>query len=238
MAQLLEWHRREEKAAWWEYFRLLDLPLEDYADERSALAGLAFHETVGGTAAQARPSLRVPAAGARRAPRRRGLRTRHGQIARQDRRHSTSPLTRSTSSTRAASRTCGPSASSSGAWCRRGRSLPSCSRSAAGSRPTASTRRVRIARRATCCCSRPPRLVLGSRGLAAERGAPSGDARHRARRRAQRARAAARRGRGAALDRRRPRGTRRHSARVRARPRRAADSRPARHRQDLHGLRT
>ena len=49
MAQLLEWHRREEKAAWWEYFRLLDLPLEDYADERSALAGLAFHETVGGT---------------------------------------------------------------------------------------------------------------------------------------------------------------------------------------------
>ncbi len=49
MAQLLEWHRREEKAAWWEYFRLLDLPLEDYADERSALAGLEFRETVGGT---------------------------------------------------------------------------------------------------------------------------------------------------------------------------------------------
>jgi len=49
MAQLLEWHRREEKAAWWEYFRLLDLPLEDYEDERSALAGLAFRETVGGT---------------------------------------------------------------------------------------------------------------------------------------------------------------------------------------------
>ena len=49
MAQLLEWHRREEKAAWWEYFRLLDLPLEDYEDERSALAGLEFRETVGGT---------------------------------------------------------------------------------------------------------------------------------------------------------------------------------------------
>ena len=49
MAQLLEWHRREEKAAWWEYFRLLDLPLEDYADERSALAGLEFQATVGGT---------------------------------------------------------------------------------------------------------------------------------------------------------------------------------------------
>jgi len=49
MAQLLEWHRREEKAAWWEYFRLLDLPLEDYEDERSALAGLEFVETVGGS---------------------------------------------------------------------------------------------------------------------------------------------------------------------------------------------
>jgi uncharacterized protein len=49
MAQLLEWHRREEKAAWWEYFRLLAVPLEDYEDERSALAGLSFRETVGGT---------------------------------------------------------------------------------------------------------------------------------------------------------------------------------------------
>ena len=50
MAQLLEWHRREEKAAWWEYFRLLDLPLEDYEDERSALAGLELKGTVGGAA--------------------------------------------------------------------------------------------------------------------------------------------------------------------------------------------
>ena len=49
MAHLLEWHRREEKAAWWEYFRLLELPLDDYEDERSALAGLDFQETVGGT---------------------------------------------------------------------------------------------------------------------------------------------------------------------------------------------
>jgi uncharacterized protein len=50
MAQLLEWHRREDKAAWWEYFRLRDLPLEDYEDERSALAGLELVATVGGTA--------------------------------------------------------------------------------------------------------------------------------------------------------------------------------------------
>jgi uncharacterized protein len=50
MAHLLEWHRRENKAAWWEYFRLRSLPLEDYEDERSALAGLEFVDTVGGTA--------------------------------------------------------------------------------------------------------------------------------------------------------------------------------------------
>lgn len=50
MAQLLEWHRRENKAAWWEYFRLKDLPLEDYEDERSALANLTFVGTIGGTA--------------------------------------------------------------------------------------------------------------------------------------------------------------------------------------------
>ncbi|HEY8518718.1 MAG TPA: TM0106 family RecB-like putative nuclease [Gammaproteobacteria bacterium] len=40
MAHLLEWHRREEKAAWWEYFRLRDLPLDEYREERSALDGL------------------------------------------------------------------------------------------------------------------------------------------------------------------------------------------------------
>jgi uncharacterized protein len=50
LAHLLEWHRREDKAAWWEYFRLRDLPLDEYFDERSALAGLAFEHTVGGTA--------------------------------------------------------------------------------------------------------------------------------------------------------------------------------------------
>jgi len=49
MAHLLEWHRREDKAAWWEYFRLRDLPLDGYEDERSALAGLSFVATVGGT---------------------------------------------------------------------------------------------------------------------------------------------------------------------------------------------
>jgi uncharacterized protein len=50
MGHLLEWHRREDKAAWWEYFRLRDLPLEAYEEERSALAELTFVGTVGGTA--------------------------------------------------------------------------------------------------------------------------------------------------------------------------------------------
>jgi uncharacterized protein len=51
MAHLLQWHRREDKAAWWEYYRLKDLPLEDYEEERSALTGLTYLETAdGGTA--------------------------------------------------------------------------------------------------------------------------------------------------------------------------------------------
>lgn len=50
LANLLEWHRREEKATWWELFRLRDLSADELLDERSGLAGLTFIETVGGTA--------------------------------------------------------------------------------------------------------------------------------------------------------------------------------------------
>jgi predicted RecB family nuclease len=50
LANLLEWHRREEKATWWELFRLRDLSADDLLDERAGLAGLTFIETVGGTA--------------------------------------------------------------------------------------------------------------------------------------------------------------------------------------------
>ena len=50
LANLLEWHRREEKAGWWEYFRLCDLSAEDLLDERAGLSGLQYIETVGGTA--------------------------------------------------------------------------------------------------------------------------------------------------------------------------------------------
>ena len=43
----LDWHRRESKADWWEYFRLKDLTDEDLLDERYALSGLNFVERVG-----------------------------------------------------------------------------------------------------------------------------------------------------------------------------------------------
>lgn len=46
LANLLDWHRREEKATWWEYFRLADLTAEDLMDERAAIAGLTLVDTV------------------------------------------------------------------------------------------------------------------------------------------------------------------------------------------------
>jgi predicted RecB family nuclease len=46
LAHLLEWHRREEKAPWWEYFRLMGLTEEELLDEPHALARLEFVERV------------------------------------------------------------------------------------------------------------------------------------------------------------------------------------------------
>jgi uncharacterized protein len=50
LAYLLDWHRREEKTAWFEYFRLCKLRDEELLEERSALSGLTFIGNVGGTA--------------------------------------------------------------------------------------------------------------------------------------------------------------------------------------------
>jgi len=50
LANILDWHRRENKAMWWEYFRMSDLTAEDLLDERKGLADLSFIESVGGTA--------------------------------------------------------------------------------------------------------------------------------------------------------------------------------------------
>lgn len=42
LAQMLEWHRREEKSAWWEYFRLCELSDDELQDDKNALGGLVY----------------------------------------------------------------------------------------------------------------------------------------------------------------------------------------------------
>jgi predicted RecB family nuclease len=42
LAQMLEWHRREEKSMWWEYFRLCDLSDAEFIEDKSALGGLHY----------------------------------------------------------------------------------------------------------------------------------------------------------------------------------------------------
>ncbi len=42
LGHMLEFHRREEKATWWEFFRLRDLQEDELSLERKALTGLAF----------------------------------------------------------------------------------------------------------------------------------------------------------------------------------------------------
>lgn len=49
LAQLLEWHRREDKVDWWEFFRLSDMDPDDLLDQRAGLAGLAFEKRLATT---------------------------------------------------------------------------------------------------------------------------------------------------------------------------------------------
>jgi uncharacterized protein len=42
LAHILDWHRREKKAIWWERYRLSDLSADELLDERAGLAGLRF----------------------------------------------------------------------------------------------------------------------------------------------------------------------------------------------------
>ncbi len=42
LAHLLEWHRREGKAGWWEYYRLVDCSPADLLEERHAISGMQF----------------------------------------------------------------------------------------------------------------------------------------------------------------------------------------------------
>jgi predicted RecB family nuclease len=42
LAQLLDWHRREERPGWWSYFDLKERPLEELVQERGALGALSY----------------------------------------------------------------------------------------------------------------------------------------------------------------------------------------------------
>ena len=61
LANIADWHRREEKSVWWEYFRMRDLSADDLIDERNGLADLAFVDSVGGTARAPIHRYRFPA---------------------------------------------------------------------------------------------------------------------------------------------------------------------------------
>lgn len=47
LAHLLQWHRREDKSMWWEYFRLCDLSDQELLEDRHALGGLEYVGEVG-----------------------------------------------------------------------------------------------------------------------------------------------------------------------------------------------
>jgi uncharacterized protein len=38
LANLLDWHRREEKSVWWDYFRLAELGADELLDEPAGLS--------------------------------------------------------------------------------------------------------------------------------------------------------------------------------------------------------
>ena len=44
LAHALDWHGREEKVKWWEFYRMKDLSEEDLFEEKTAVAGLAFRQ--------------------------------------------------------------------------------------------------------------------------------------------------------------------------------------------------
>lgn len=47
LAQMLEYHRREDKSTWWEYFRQCDLSPDELVEDGSALGGLSYVGEVG-----------------------------------------------------------------------------------------------------------------------------------------------------------------------------------------------
>ncbi len=64
LADLLDWHRREDKPAWWRYFYVRTLSPAELIDEPDALGGLTGGEIVDEREPVGRAALLVPAAGA------------------------------------------------------------------------------------------------------------------------------------------------------------------------------
>ncbi len=86
LADLLDWHRREEKSQWWRWFELKDhLTIEQLVVERDALAGLTFVDETEGDGRHAPSPLSVRAAGPRLRPGRPAARQGHRQGCRHDR---------------------------------------------------------------------------------------------------------------------------------------------------------
>jgi uncharacterized protein len=50
LAHTLDWHRREDKAVWWEHYRLAGMTSDELLDEKAGLSGLSFVTANGGTA--------------------------------------------------------------------------------------------------------------------------------------------------------------------------------------------
>lgn len=49
VANLLDWHWREAKSSWWEYYRTVELPRDEHIEDRAVLGGLKFVEDLGPT---------------------------------------------------------------------------------------------------------------------------------------------------------------------------------------------
>lgn len=49
LADLLEWHRREDKSMWWEYYRLCELTNDELIEDKNALGGLVYVDIVNET---------------------------------------------------------------------------------------------------------------------------------------------------------------------------------------------
>ncbi len=61
LAYMLDWHRREEKSTWWEYFRLRELSDEALLEEKSAISNMQFAGRVGAERSSVVDRYRFPA---------------------------------------------------------------------------------------------------------------------------------------------------------------------------------